>query len=310
MGLFGFFGNCVTTWLLWADRRKSATFFLLFAIVVCDLLYVFIYLTVISIPGFGIKNTFGRSSKQMILFSLLQYLFIGPLQAILTVKLYLTTAVSFHRYLSTCHPFKAKTFGSVRIAVGQLLVSIFICILVWMPFMVDFTIGTAPNGYPTRVPILYGDTYVLFKTILHTLFLNIVPFIMLGIFSVLLLRGLKIAYRNQAGLTGNSNKERKERQSFCISLMTGVMMVVVAINQSLVPIRQLLNIFFDYRTTCDNVFFYYDPWVGNISILSASISTFLYVPAIEKHKAKLLNLFKRNNVGPVGVSTLHSNSQS
>jgi hypothetical protein len=65
-------------------------------------------------------------------------------------------------------------------------------------------------------------------------------------------------------------EKRKAKQAFQISLMIVIMMLTVLFNQ----VRRILGFFFDANVV-SSVFFFYDPWIPIVQVVTASMSIFL-----------------------------------
>jgi hypothetical protein len=304
LSFFGCFGNALTSWLLWSDRKKSATFYLLLCIVICDSFFL-VVLSSIAIPYHVLQIT-APTSKKYTLARVVHYFYMpGIHQSLLTCKVYLTIMVSLQRYFSTCHPLKAKEWGTVKIARGQLIASVVIAILIWFPYYFD-NIFFIDSGYPRQIIIFPRHTYKVILLIYQSLFLYAVPMLSLAIMSFLLLRGLKEAHKRRAALNGEEN--RKAKQSFGISIMIAILMLMVLVNQAVIPIRRILALFYvDTKiVACDSIFFFYDPWIPTVQVITASMSFFLCLLTSKKYRKRTLAAFRRprtrNSVAPSGNS--------
>jgi hypothetical protein len=300
--VIGCFGNTVTSWLLWSDRKKSATFFLLLCIIICDSLFLGIF-SMIWIPT-NVSLYIDGESKQYALITLVHHLYIGDLhQTAMTSKMYLTICVSLQRYLSTCHPLRSKQWGTIKLARFQLVASVVISFVVWFPAMVTYRIAFGPDGYPKGVPLLKSNTFQVLLSGYQSFFIYIFPMISLAILSFLLLRGLKAAHKKRAAL--KREESRNAKHSHQISLMIAVLMLMVLINQGMFPSRRILGFFYDsQRVSCVNVFFFFDPWIAMVQTITASMSFFLCQLTIKKYRKKTLAAFSKtdaqNSVAPSG----------
>jgi hypothetical protein len=259
------------------DRLKSATFFLLFSIVSCDCVLLSFYVATGIIQ---ITFRLQGAMKTYALGQMLQYLYIGVmLRIVTTCKVYITIAVSFQRYLSVCHPFKSKQWGTVKLAQKQLLGALFMAILLWGPTFFEYKLAFAPNGFAMRKPWSYTPAGFLVRSICQTTLEYVVPISGLVIMSVMLLRGLRIAQAKKTALKGHT-EEKKSKQSFQISLMINVLMWMVIISQLLVPIRQIILIYQPQKFGSCDVFYYFDPWIGIAQVSTASIGFIMCLSSV------------------------------
>jgi hypothetical protein len=194
----------------------------------------------------------------------------------------------------------------MKVARGQLVGSVVISAIVWLPSFLDSTFVIGPNGYPKRVPVLASDIFVVFATTFQSVFLYILPMLSLTVLSFLLIRGLNAAHKRRAALKGE--EIRKAKDSFQISLMIAILMLMVLFNQAVIPLRRVLSIFYDSNNfLCGSVFFYYDAWIAVIQIITASMSFFLCLLTIKKYRRKMIGAFTRirnqNSVAPSGASS-------
>jgi hypothetical protein len=190
--LLGLVGNGISLGLLYRDRYKSATFFLLFALVCTDSLFL-IANTVFNMPIYIARQT-EASLKTQTLNALILYQYTGPVTFnLIIVKIYLTISVSWHRFLSTSLPFRAKEWGSMKIAKGQLIASVGIGMLSSASAILQYGIRMEQN-MPVRFVILDSDAFLIYRIILNTAIYYVIPFLSLGVLSFLLLRGKTIAH--------------------------------------------------------------------------------------------------------------------
>jgi hypothetical protein len=298
----GCFGNAVTSWLLWSDRKKSATFFLLLCIVICDFLFLGVY-NIISMVSNVFYNIDQASKEYAFVYTVHQLYLVVLHKTALASKVYLTIMVSLQRYVSTCYPLRAKDWGTLKVARGQLVGCVVFSFLVWSHTFFGYTIVVGSNGYPRLVPLLASNaTYQLVITGIQFLFLYILPLLSLAILSLLLIRGLNVAHKRRAALKGEDS--RKARLDHQISLMIAILMLMVMVNQAVVPVRGILGAFFD-RTHifCGSVFFYYDPCITTMQVITASMSFFLCLLTIKKYRKAFRGIGNQNAIAPTGSST-------
>jgi hypothetical protein len=97
--------------------------------------------------------------------------------------------------------------------------------------------------------------------------------------------------------------------------MIAILMLMVLVNQTVVPVRRILAFFFNTRlVSCGSVFFFYDPWISMVQTMMASISFFLCLLTIQRYRKKTLAAFRRagtqNAVAPSGNSSLETRAST
>ena len=133
--LAGLVGNTLTMIILGREKTKSATIFLLRCLIISDSI-VLIANGVMTIPG-QVAAMFGDKILAKSIGSV-SYVYIMCFTDIaIMIKTWLTVTVTWHRNVNVCLPFKAKVWGSLRVAKRQLISIVLLSVLFNIPAFFD-----------------------------------------------------------------------------------------------------------------------------------------------------------------------------
>ncbi|ELU04670.1 hypothetical protein CAPTEDRAFT_198120 [Capitella teleta] len=258
--IFGVIGNSITLTVMFANRHKSSTILVLFYLAMTDLLILIVYgLMVVPTPLLLLLNQV-RLANQFQLVSITYIAYVG--QTINQISIFLTVIVSWQRYVSVCHPHKAKLYSHTALINRQRF-----------------------DG--DKVYLL------LYSVILCYLTSYVIPMMALTIMTFKLIEALRNAKRKVAALSVQRKRPREELTRTLV-----IVVIVFMLCQSISPVRRILMWIYDpypKAVKCGQPLFFFGPFVM-LSLLMNSAANFgIYILCAKRFRAKVKKLLVREN---------------
>lgn len=315
----GLAGNSLTIIVFWKDRNKSATVFLLICLAFSDnvLLVMFMMFgTPPSILRFAGKENAARRLQNEVIAWIGGA---GPTTIMLSMGF--TVAVTWQRYVSVCLPYKAKKYGSVRVAKILAVIVVSVAILFNFPrWFEQRVIHTPTSDILVNTPLANNLVYTyLHGVVLYYALFYITPTLALVFMTYHLVKALHESQIKRQEMTGSSKSRAKEE----LTMSLVVVVIIFIICQSLSPVRRILLIFYGGPTSrqCGGVLYFYEAISVATNMLNSAVNFVVYVlfaRRFRKQITMLCHCSPNNQVAPesldagdtVAQRSIHNNTET
>uniref|UniRef100_X2A913 G-protein coupled receptors family 1 profile domain-containing protein n=1 Tax=Capitella teleta TaxID=283909 RepID=X2A913_CAPTE len=280
--LFGVTGNLMTLSGLIKDAKKSASFYLLCATVIIDILLLLFIFFVISVVRF--TKMAGELFWSTVILYVGYFYIEGIIGALQMIRVWLTIWVSVQRFVGIQFPHSAKAWGRIWVAKVKIGVTCSVCFLYQIPNVLRMGMRVQ-NGRMFFFNILENDISLGFSAVSNILRYTI-PILVMVVFSVLLIVGLK-KMKSSAKIT-----------QVQVTMVTVVLIVIEILCQLLIPLRTMISALHSDDMTCGSFLFFYDPFIPIILTLSSASDVIIYALILPRFRQRLRGLFGGTRVEP------------
>ena len=306
--IFGCVGNVLSMFVMWPDRNRSVTSFLLLVLAIVDILVLATRFTMRSLIPFcqftgvcsGLENNIYLNTYGYVIAQ-------SPHMA----TTWVTVLVTFHRFIVVSFPQHAQQLASlkrVRILTALVLSAIFIYTL---PRCFENQIVLGPNSTELiAVRPQFSDTIgykLLYRLVSYYLLMYLIPLVILVVLSYKLGRTIVEAELKRLMMT----RKAKDKHDVTKSLV--VIVIVFIVCQLPPPIRRILSsVVASDRQACP-YFTYYVASISNFCIcFNSAINFILYCVFGRRFRHSLQNLLCRGQVkvSPTTESTIKAHTST
>ena len=281
--LFGFAGNTLSFLVLWREKSKYATPFLLMALAVADTMFlttVMILRVMTSIYTYTrTKDAFSAHFPYIV-----NYVFPFA-QMSLTGTVWLTVLVTLNRYVSVCKPYEVSQLCSKRQARRHVIVITLFSIIYSVPKFFEYTIGPKRNPHRNiwvyhAWPTAMGKNAIyriVYSNIIYFLLVYILPLVILMTLNYKLVRALSQARRRRRQLVTHPRRhgDSTQCQEEDVTLTLIIVVVVFVVTQTPALVTQSFEATLHRRQTmCPTYYFYYSR-ISDLLVVANSSSNFL-----------------------------------
>ncbi|ELT90437.1 hypothetical protein CAPTEDRAFT_197454 [Capitella teleta] len=309
----GLVGNSLTIVVLWKDRNKSATVFLLICLASSDSILLIVFM-LFGTPSSILRFIGREQDAQNFQNEMIAHLGGGGPTTIM-LSMGFTVAVTWQRYVSVCLPYKVKKYGSVRMAKILAVVVIAVGLLFNMPRWFEQDVvysGSASKLINT--PLANNRVYTYFHGVfLYYLFFYIIPMIALIFMTIQLVRAMRESRKKREQMVSGQTKAKDE-----LTMSLVVVVVVFVLCQTLSPIRRILLIYQTGFATrqCGGVLYFYEAISVGTNMFNSAINFVIYVLFARRFRNQISTLLgcSKSKVAPIdgteGHSTLNTNTNT
>lgn len=302
IGMVGLLGNTLAATLLWKERKKSATVFLLICLTFVDDLVILSWLLISSVPTYVSYTK--RYLEFLKIFPVIQAYVYPFCTLILMVTTYLTVMVTSQRYVAVCHPYHVQKYGTLKIAKLQFVGTVAFCLIFNIPRFMEYRVNKRDTGklYRFVTDLSKSETYeTVYKVSLYYVFSYILPLIMLVYMTVRLTKAL----RENRKRTQEMTSQNSPKEDLTVILVAVVAIFVIC--QLFNPVRRVWEAMTEPEDReCGSRYFYFSPLVLLAVVFNSSINFVVYVICGRRFRRRLLNMFRlrrRRQVGPFVVAS-------
>ena len=289
----GFIGNAISFTILWNDKTKNATSFLLRALAVTDTLVLFFSLPLYSFtPVYPYTHTMKWYSEAYV--ELLPYLWPCYLTAY-TGTIWLTVLVSLNRYFCVCRPFHSADKCSLPQA-RKHVCYVAICAIIYnIPRFFEYEKQVLCVGYNESTVTFgigeFGNNFwyrIIYANGMYFVILLGGPLVALMFLNVRLIFALKKRQRRreEMGCTGTGQNNGMQQD---LTFVLIVVICVFTVCQIPTFIDHILWTVIDEKMMICGQWHYYYTAIGDLlSIFNSSVNFFVYVMTSKKFRDSLI----------------------
>ena len=276
-------------------RTRSSAPLLLSALAISDFSLLLSLFIVKSIPSF---ISFSKVSPKFFVSYLFHFLMIygwNIVDVTQCINTWITVLVTMHRFIVIVSPHKAAIHCTYRKARLHLFMSCILTILFEVPIFFDYEIGTIRVSTSTTMYVAVHRSQVhnywyqlIYKTTLYYVIMYIIPWLVLAVMTVFLVKAVKQAqhFRSQMGNTMNQQDNTED-------ITTSLIAVVVT---SLVcrpwePVRRVFVAINRGTRGCGHYYFYFEEFPSLTAAVNSSANFILYCLFLKRFPQTLKAVF-------------------
>ena len=213
-----------------------------------------------------------------------------------SVNTWITVLVTMHRFIAIVSPHKTIihcTFNKARI---HLILVTILTTLYELPTFFDNEIKEMINSdnktfyIPTYGELNLNYWYqLLYKTTFYYLTMYIVPWILLCVMTVFLIRAVKGAQKFRSKM-GNKTSQQDNTEDITMPLIAVV--VTSLICRPWEPVRRIMVTILKEEPGCGHYYFYFEEFPSLTAVLNSSANFVLYCIFLERFSQTLKSIFK------------------
>jgi hypothetical protein len=311
--IFGIVGNALTLVIMFGDRAKSSTILVLFYLALTDLFVLLVYgFLVIPVPILQALHMDLLSSQIFVI----QRTYVSHIGMTTNqISVLLTMIVAWQRYVSVCHPHKAKFHGRTSLIHRQMIGAVVFSVVFYLPGFFQSDLQRAPDGKirAPRAPFADNAIYqTLYSIVLYYLVSYIIPMVAVTFMTFRLIQALRKAKVRVEAMQGSSNKPREELTRTLV-----IVIVVFMLCQSIGPVQRILmwvygpQYYSNVAVKCGGPLFFFGPFVLLSLLMNSAANFAIYILCAKRFRAKVGKLLfdrRRSDVGKHGMSLDNTHS--
>ncbi len=292
--LLGFIGNTLTLMVVWKDRKKSATAYLLVVLAVIDNSVLAVWGTVrasYGIPRYvtgsfliihGFTAQYGWSLAAMVHL----------------MSTWAVVMITIVRYISVCLPHRSTQWLALSMVRKVSALVLGACVVLSIPRFFDgYVVYSEPGGPYVRYRHQWtrGGAYdIFYLSVLISLALYVAPLSILIFCTCRLISHVAKASKKRREMT----KSSREQHDLTLSLV--VVVVVFVICQITTPIQRIwAEIVPITERRCPTAFFYYRSVANSAPVVNSAINFVVFMLCGKGFRARIQKmLFRRSRVDP------------
>ena len=295
--MFGFTGNILSMIVLWRDKSKTATPFLLVSLEIADTLFL---ATVFILRVMTSMNTYTGFPYNM------KYVFpyigtyVWPIALWATTgTIWITVLVTLNRFVSVCRPYEVTSWCSISQSRRQVIAIWIVAFLYNLPrffeyHITPYTDSNTNQTFMASLPTALGKNkiyQILYGNVLYFLVMFLVPLVTLVILNCKLIKGLRRTRHKRAQLLKTHNDDTCSKSEEDITYMLIVVVLVFVVCQAPAILTQILRVFLDKdHRGCPRFIFYYERLSDLMVVLNSSMNFLIYCFCSEKFRRILVGV--------------------
>ena len=316
--IFGIVGNILTLMVFSKYNKsssdlknKSSAPLLLSGLAISDMILLLTLLVVKPVPSF-VSFTHILSGLDFV--SFFAFLFVygwACVNLAQSINSWIIVVVTVHRFIAIIFPHKAAIHCTYKKAKLHLIVvTLAVCAYEFASFfdrkVVKFVDSNNKTYYiPVHADHSFNYWYqIVYKTTSYYLIMYIIPWILLAVMTVFLVRAVRQAgkFRSQMATNQADNTEDVTKSLIAIVVMS-------LICRPWEPIRRLMEATLGRQPGCGHYYFYYEEFPALTTVINSSVNFILYCLFTKRFPETLKEMFKKKspNEGTYSMDTSLSN---
>ena len=307
--IFGIVGNILTLLVFRKfnkdssdKRRRSSAPLLLSALAISDFSLLFSLCIVKSIPSFISFTKIYPTFFVSYLFYFLMIYGWNVVDISQCVNTWITVLVTMHRFIAIVSPHKVAIHCTYRKASIHLMTRCIVIILFELPIFLDYEIGTIRVSSSKTIYVsvhrkqAHNYWYqLLYKTTIYYITMYIVPWFVLAIMTVYLVKAVKQAqlFRSQMG---NNMNQQDNTEDITTSLIAVVVTILVC--RPWEPVRRILVAINRGPRGCGHYYFYFEEFPSLTAAVNSSANFILYCLFLKRFPQTLREVFMTKKPEP------------
>ena len=315
--IFGIVGNILTL-LVFSKFNKNSTDknnrssapLLLSGLAISDFSLLFILFLVKSVPSFISFTKISTNFFVSYIFSFLMVYGWNSVDVAQCVNTWITVLVTMHRFIAIIFPHKAAvhcTYSKARI---HLIIICVIIVIYEIPIFFDNEvkkIKVSENNtiyVPAYRQLNLNHWYqILYKTTFYYIIMYIIPWILLAIMTVFLVKAVKHSQQFRCKM-GNNPTQQDNTEDVTMSLIAVVITSLVC--RPWEPIRRIFVAILHNEPGCGHYYFYFEEFPSLTAAVNSSANFVLYCLFLKRFPETLKDLFVKKksaqNINSVATS--------
>ena len=300
--LFGIVGNILTLLVFRKfnknssdQKSRSSAPLLLSGLALSDSLLLFALLIMKTIPSF---ISFTKIYPQLFLTGTYWYWFAYGWPCVgvtLTINTWVTVLITIHRFIAIISPHKAGIYCTYSKAKMHLMIFVVMATIYALPTFWELQIFKVTNHYnetiyvPSHGKLSLDNWYqFLYKTTLYYLLMYIIPWILLAVMTVFLLKAVKQAQHFRSQMRNNPT-QGDNTEDITMSLIAVVVTSLVC--RPWEPIRRIIDVILQEQAKCGHYYFYFEEIPPFFTVLNSSVNFVFYCLFLKRFPESLKSLF-------------------
>ena len=300
--IFGIVGNILTLMVFSSYNKssldlknKSSAPLLLSGLAISDMVLLLTLLIMKPVPSFV---SFTHILTGLDFVSFFAFLFVygwACVNLAQSINSWIIVVVTVHRFIAIIFPHKAAFYCTYKKAkLHLIIVTLVVCIYEFPSFfnrkVVKFV---AYNNKTYFIPVHADHSYnywfeLLYKTTSYYVIMYIIPWILLAVMTVFLVRAVRQAgkFRSQMATNQADNTEDVTK-----SLIAKVVMSLIC--RPWEPIRRLMEAMLGRQPGCGHYYFYYEEFPALTTVINSSVNFILYCLFTKRFPETLKEIFMK-----------------
>ena len=283
--VFGIVGNILTLMVFSKYNKsssdlknKSSAPLLLSGLAISDMILLLTFLIVKPVPSFV---SFTKMLNGLDFVSFFAFLFVygwACVNLAQSINSWIIVIITLHRFIAILYPHKAAihcTYDKAKLHL--IIVTLAVCVYEFPSFFNRKVIKLVTYDNKTYfIPVHAEHSYnywfeLLYKTTSYYLIMYIIPWILLAVMTVFLVRAVRQAkkFRSQMGTNQSDNTEDITKSLIAIVVMS-------LICRPWEPIRRLMEAVLGRQPGCGHYYFYYEEFPALTTVINSSVNFILY----------------------------------
>ena len=300
--VFGIVGNILTLMVFSkyntssSDlKTKSSATLLLSGLAISDMILLLTLLIVKPVPSFV---SFTKILTGLDFVSFFAFLFVygwACVNLAQSINSWIIVVVTVHRFIAILFPHKAAVHCTYKKAkLHLIMVTLVVCVYEFASFFDRKIVKFSGSNNKTYYIPLHSDHsfnywyQIIYKTTSYYIIMYIIPWILLAVITVFLVRAVRQAkkFRCQMGTNQSDNTDDITK-----SLIAVVVMSLVC--RPWEPIRRLIEAMLGRQPGCGHYYFYYEEFPALTTVINSSVNFILYCLFTKRFPETLKEFFRK-----------------
>ena len=302
--IFGIVGNILTLMVFSKYNKsssdlknKSSAPLLLSGLAFSDMILLLTLLIVKPVPSFV---SFIHILTGLDFVSFFAFLFVygwACVNLAQSINSWIIVVVTVHRFIAIIFPHKAAIHCTYKKAKLHLIVvTLAVCVYEFPSFFNRKVVKFVAYDNKTYfIPVHSDHSYnywfeLLYKTTSYYLFMYIIPWVLLAVMTVFLVRAVRQAGRFRSQMATNQADNTEDVTKSLIAIV-----VMSLICRPWEPIRRLMEAMLGRQPGCGHYYFYYEEFPALTTVINSSVNFVLYCLFTKRFPETLKEIFQEKN---------------
>ena len=276
-------------------KNKSSAPLLLSSLAISDMILLLTLLIVKPVPSFV---SFTHILTGLDFVSFFAFLFVygwACVNLAQSINSWIIVAVTVHRFIAIIFPHKVTIHCTYKKAkLHLIIVTLAVCVYEFASFFDRKVVKFVDSNNKTYYIPVHSDhcfnywCQIVYKTTSYYLIMYIIPWILLAVMTVFLVRAVRQAgkFRSQMATNQADNTEDVTKSLIAIVVMS-------LICRPWEPIRRLMEARLERQPGCGHYYFYYEEFPALTTVINSSVNFFLYCLFTKRFPETLKEMFKK-----------------